>query len=110
MRENLPHYDFTHKNPNPRLKNFFQIQTRRLPESADYLNSSLAQPVGELWNCKVAEHFAKKWHTRDLRGNTPSGKTKNEKHTKNTGQRPLCNLSPPQKRVAQREKMKTCTK
>jgi len=44
----------------PKSKPFFQIDSRRLPESEECLNSSLAHSVGELWSCKVAEHFAKK--------------------------------------------------
>jgi len=33
------------------------LQTERLAESFDSLNSSLAQPAGELWSCKVAQKF-----------------------------------------------------
>jgi len=46
-------YDITQKN----LKTFqiFLLQTKRLAESFDGLNSSLAQPTGELWSCKVAQ-------------------------------------------------------
>jgi len=43
----------------------------------DALNSSLAQSVGELWGCKVAEHLAKKWRTRVLKVSyMKKGKTK----------------------------------
>ena len=41
-------------NPKPKTKSFILIQTRRLAESVDGLNSSLAQSAGELWNCKAA--------------------------------------------------------
>jgi len=34
---------------NPQPKNFFQVQTRRLAESFENLNSSLVQSVEELW-------------------------------------------------------------
>jgi len=36
------------KNPNPPSKNFFQVQTRRLAESFESLNSSLPLSVPEL--------------------------------------------------------------
>jgi len=31
--------------------NFFSVQTSRLPESFEGLNSSVAQSPGELWSC-----------------------------------------------------------
>jgi len=35
------------------MKIFFSILTRRLAESVDGLNSSLAESVSELWHCKL---------------------------------------------------------
>jgi len=37
------------KNPQPPTKNFFRVQARRLANSFQGLNSSLAQSVEELW-------------------------------------------------------------
>jgi len=37
------------KNPQPPTKNFFQVQTRRLVDLFEPLNSSLAQLAEELW-------------------------------------------------------------
>jgi len=54
---------FPPENPKPKTKNvFFSISTRRLAESAEGLNSSLAQSPGELQDCKSLE---KKWRMRD---------------------------------------------
>jgi len=53
------------ENHTPKTKTFFSISTRRLAESVDGLNSSLAQSTGELWRCKALQ---KKWRTRDLKG------------------------------------------
>jgi len=37
------------KNPQSRTKNFFRMQTRRLADPFELLNSSLAQLAEELW-------------------------------------------------------------
>jgi len=37
------------KNPQPSTKNFFRVLTRRLADSFEPLNSSLAQSTEELW-------------------------------------------------------------
>jgi len=37
------------KNPHPSTKNFFQVQTRRLADPFEPLNSSLAQSAEKLW-------------------------------------------------------------
>jgi len=53
---------------NPKLKTkivFFSISSRRLAESEDGLDSSLAQSDGELQRCKLAPKF---WRARDLKG------------------------------------------
>jgi len=34
-------------------KTFFSLQTRRLAESFEGLDSSQAQSTGELWSCKL---------------------------------------------------------
>jgi len=45
-------YDVTHKKyATPKQKFFFRVQTRRLAESFEVLNSSLAQLAEELWCC-----------------------------------------------------------
>ena len=44
---------------------FVSISSRRLAESEDGLDSSLAQSGGELQRCKLAPKF---WRTRDLKG------------------------------------------
>jgi len=36
---------------NPKLKIFFSLQTRRLTESFESLNSFLAQSTCKLWGC-----------------------------------------------------------
>jgi len=48
-------YDVTHKKTETQNQIFFSLWTRRLAESLEGLNSSLAQFTGELWNCKVAQ-------------------------------------------------------
>jgi len=53
--ENLP----------PKPKIVFFILTKRLAESVEGLNSSLAQSPDELSDCKVLQE---KWRTRDLKG------------------------------------------
>jgi len=53
MNQNGPKttYDVTHKkSATPNQKIFFQVQTRRLAESFEGLNSFLAQLVEELWH------------------------------------------------------------
>jgi len=53
----------------PQTENlFFSISSRRLAESEDGLDSSLAQSGGELQRCKLAPNF---WRARDLRGLRP---------------------------------------
>jgi len=50
----------------PQTKNrFFSILSRRLAESEDCLDSSLAQSGGKLERCKLAPKF---WRARDLKG------------------------------------------
>jgi len=50
--ENMhPSWRYLEKTPNPKRKTFFSISTRRLAESVDGLDSSLAQSAGELWSC-----------------------------------------------------------
>jgi len=43
------------QNPKPKTKIFFLKYTRRLADSVDGLNSSLAPSFGELWSCKLKE-------------------------------------------------------
>jgi len=44
-------YSVTHKkSATPNQKNFFRVQTRRLAESFEGLNNSLAQLAEELWH------------------------------------------------------------
>jgi len=40
--------------PTKKPETFFSLQTRRLAECFEGLDSSLAQSTGELWSCKVA--------------------------------------------------------
>jgi len=55
LDHNLDHknyftYDITHKKSvTPNQKNFFRVQTRRLADPFEPLNSSLAQSAEELW-------------------------------------------------------------
>jgi len=44
------------KNPIPKTKTIFLLQTQRLGESFEGLNNSLAQSTGELWSCKVVRN------------------------------------------------------
>ena len=49
-------YDVTSRNPpTENEKCFFSILTTRLAESTDGLDSSVAQPPGELWDCKALQ-------------------------------------------------------
>jgi len=41
-------YDVSHKNPHPQPKNFFRVQSARLADLFEPLNSSLAQSAEEL--------------------------------------------------------------
>jgi len=56
------------KKTNPKTK-IFSIWTRRLAESVEGLNSSLAQLAGKKWCCKA---LPKQWHSQDLKGKPPS--------------------------------------
>jgi len=38
------------KNPQPQPKKYFQVQTRRLADPFEHLNSSIAQSAQELWH------------------------------------------------------------
>jgi len=58
-----PHCDATSRKPTSKANNFFSITTRRLAESVEGLNSSLALAAGKLQDCKALQ---KKWRTRDL--------------------------------------------
>jgi len=54
MARNLPHlWCHPQKAWNTKPKNFL-VQTRRLAESFEGLDSSLAQSTSELWSCKLA--------------------------------------------------------
>jgi len=55
------------ENPHPN-KIIFLIETRRLGESVDGLNSSGAIVAGELWLLKRLKSAPKFWRTRDLKG------------------------------------------
>jgi len=56
------------RTPNRKQKSFFfSISSRRLAESEDGLDSSLAQSGGELQRCKLAPKF---WRAPDLKGET----------------------------------------
>ena len=58
------HCDVTSRKPPPKAKKFFfSISTRRLAESVEGSNSSLAQSPGELEDCKGLQ---KKSPARDL--------------------------------------------
>jgi len=39
---------------NPKPQNLFSLQSTKLAAFFEGLNSSLAQPTGELWSCKMA--------------------------------------------------------
>jgi len=55
-----------HRTPNQKRKPFFfAILSRRLAESEDGLDSSLAQSGGEFPLCKLAPKF---WRARDSKG------------------------------------------
>jgi len=55
------------ENSKSKTKNiFFKISTRRLAESVDALNSSLAESIGELWSWKKLKSRSKKWFVQDL--------------------------------------------
>jgi len=60
-----PHHDLTAENPKSEAKKFFSISTRRLAESAEGLNSSVAQSADELQHCKGLQN---KWRKQDLKG------------------------------------------
>jgi len=50
MTKNYFTYDVTHKkSATPNQKIFFRVQTRRLADPFERLNSSLAQSAEELW-------------------------------------------------------------
>ena len=52
-------------NPKPKTKNvFFSILSRRLGESENDLDSSLAQSGGELQCCKLAPKFWQAWDSK----------------------------------------------
>ena len=51
MAINLPHL-WCHPQKKQKPKKFFGLQTRRLTESFEGLNISIAQSIGELWSCK----------------------------------------------------------
>jgi len=54
--KNTPTFSGPPANPKPKTKILFlSISSRRLAESVDGLDSSLAQPHGELWDCKILQ-------------------------------------------------------
>jgi len=65
-KQNLSHLERSpQRTPNRKQKCFFSISSRRLAESEDGLDSSVAQSGGELQRCKFAPKF---WWARDLKG------------------------------------------
>jgi len=53
ISKTCPHCDVTSRKPQIQSEQmFFSISTRRLAESVEGLNSSLARLSGELWDCK----------------------------------------------------------
>jgi len=44
------------KKRNPKTNVFFSLQARRLAESFEGFDNSLAQSTGELWSCKLARN------------------------------------------------------
>jgi len=56
------------ENHKPKTKELFSIWTRRLAESVDALNSSLAQSAGKLWSCKKLQTWVKKAARPGLKG------------------------------------------
>ena len=67
----------------PHRKLFFSILATRLAESAEGLNSSLAQSPGEVKDCKILQE---KWRTRDLKGSNNYFKFITDVHSYNTRQ------------------------
>ena len=57
--ENISHCDVTHRTPNPKRKRFFSVCYRRLVESVEGLNNSLAQSAGEFWSCRMLQTLTK---------------------------------------------------
>jgi len=56
----FPHYDLTPRKPQTQNeKMFFSISIRRLAESVEGYNTSLAQAAGELWRWKDLQ---KRWY------------------------------------------------
>ena len=51
--------------PNQKQKNFFSMSTRKLAESVEGLNSSLALAAGDVWPKKGESIY---WLTRSLQG------------------------------------------
>jgi len=56
------------ENPTETEKIIFSILTKRLAESVEGLNSSLAQSPGELWSCKNVKSRVKKVARAGLKG------------------------------------------
>jgi len=65
VARNTPTCGVPSENPPPKTKNFFSISTTRLAESAERLNSSLAESPGELQDCKALHET---WFSRNLKG------------------------------------------
>ena len=67
--QNMPSlWHHLQKTPPKTKRVFFSISSRRLAESVDGLDSSLAQLGGKLQHCKLAPKF---WRARDLKGFNP---------------------------------------
>ena len=50
ISKTCPHCDVTSRKPPPKMKNvFFSISTRRLAETVEGLDNSLALAAGDLW-------------------------------------------------------------
>ena len=69
ISKTCPHFDVTPGNPPIKdEKHLFSISCRRLAESVDGLDSSLAQPAGELWSCEDLKSGVKKLARAGLQG------------------------------------------
>ena len=61
MQKTLPLVTFPLANAKPQTKNFFSVSTRRLAESVEGFNSSLALAAGDLWPKKDKPIYCLAW-------------------------------------------------
>jgi len=86
ISKTCPHCDVTSRNPHRKRKIVFSMSTRKLAESVEGLNSSLALAAGDLWakKCEPIHGLA-----RSLEGPVQSSLNQSSSHGGRAGLKPM---------------------